>query len=619
MNYLSFDNISKSFGEKILFENISLNISKGQKIALIAKNGTGKTTLLSVLSGEEAPEGENAKIQFRKDISIAYLKQETTLDPLSTVIDAALDSENPKIKAIKELELANVIGHNDQIQECINKVDDLKAWGIEARVREILGKLKIQEFNKLIGELSGGQRKRLALAKILIEEPDFLILDEPTNHLDIDMIEWLEQYLSAQNLTLFMVTHDRYFLEIVCNDILELDNGTLYHYRGNYSDYLEKKSARQINEKIQLDKTKKFFKKELDWIRRQPQARTTKAKSRVDAFSKIKEEAHKKSDDGQLNIEIDMARLGGKILEAHSITKSFESIDIIKQFSYKFKKGERIGIAGPNGVGKTTFIKLLTQELKPDAGKVIVGDTVVFGHYTQDIAHLKQDIRLIDSVREIAEYIPLKKGRKLTAESLLERFLFPRSQQQVYVSQLSGGEKRRLHLLRILMSNPNFLILDEPTNDLDIITLNILEDFLLSFKGCVVVITHDRYFMDKIVEHLFILEGSGQLKDFNGSYSEYKRSKRSEQRTQQVDISIEETVPIQGTKRKLNYNEKKEYERLESEIDSLEKEKSSIEKQFQEETLDGEMISELSQRLGEIQKSIEEKENRWLELSELAD
>ncbi len=617
MNYLTLENINKSFGEKLLFNSINLTIAKSQKIALIAKNGTGKTTLLRVIAGEEAPEGEQAKLITAKNIRVGYLKQDPDLDNSATVLEAALDSENKQVQAIKELELATLLDKHDQIQAAIEKVDNLKAWDIEARIKEILGKLKVSNFKQKVETLSGGQKKRLALAKILIDEPDFLILDEPTNHLDLDMIEWLEGFLSTQSLTLFMVTHDRYFLERVCNEIVELDDGNLYTYRGNYSDYLEKKSARVANEKANLEKTKKLYKKELAWVRRQPQARGTKAKSRVDKFYEIESKAKKQISDDEVTMQIDMARLGGKILEAHNVGKSFDDLDIIKGFTYKFKKGERVGLAGPNGVGKTTFIKLLTQEVKPDTGKVVVGDTVVFGHYTQDNKSLNEDHRVIESIREIAEYIPLKKGKKLTAESLLERFLFPRSHQQVYVSQLSGGEKRRLLLLRVLMKNPNFLILDEPTNDLDILTLNVLEDFLQSYPGCLLVISHDRFFMDKLVDHLFILKGGGEYKDFNGSYSEYKQSLRAQTSSKAKKPKVEEApVEEQTEKRKLNYHEKKEYSNLEDEIAKLEKRKKEIETLFMDTTISGDKITELSQELGTIQKSIEEKEDRWLELAE---
>lgn len=620
MNYLTLERVNKSFGEKILFADLDLTIAKGQKIALIAKNGTGKTTLLRIIAGEEAPEGEVAKILVSKEIQIGYLKQDPDLDPNASVLEAALDSSNDQVRAIKDLEMATILDKQDEIQAAIEKVDNLKAWDIEARIKEILGRLKVSNFTQKVSTLSGGQRKRLALAKILIDKPDFLILDEPTNHLDLDMIEWLEAYLSTQSLTLFMVTHDRYFLERVCNEILELDGGILYTYRGNYSDYLEKKANREQNDKANLAKTKKLYRKELAWVRRQPQARGTKAKSRVDKFYEIEAKAKKQIADDDMVMQIDMARLGGKILEAHNVGKSYGDLDIIKGFNYKFKKGERVGLAGPNGVGKTTFIKLLTQEVKPDTGKVVVGDTVVFGHYTQDNETLNENHRLIESIREIAEYIPLKKGKKLTAESLLEKFLFPRSHQQVYVSQLSGGEKRRLLLLRILMKNPNFLILDEPTNDLDILTLNVLEDFLQSYPGCLLVISHDRFFMDKLVDHLFILKGGGEYKDFNGSYSEYKIAARNEANNSSNKAKEapkqEEAASAEPEKRKLNYHEKKEYSGLEENIAKLEKRKKEIETLFLEGTLEGDKITELSQELGNIQKEIEEKEDRWLELSE---
>ena len=623
MNYLTLENITKSFGEKILFENINLTIAKGQKIALIAKNGTGKTTLLKVIAGTESVEGETAKVLTNKHIVIRYLDQDPQFIADATVIESALDSENTKIQAIKKLQMANIVGNAEDIQNAITAIDDLKAWDIEARIKEILGKLNIHNLSQKIHELSGGQKKRLSLAKMLIEEPDFLILDEPTNHLDIDMIEWLEQYLSSKSVTLFMVTHDRYFLERVCNEILELDNGVIHTYRGNYSDYLEKKNARIQNEKVTLAKNKKLYRKELDWMRRSPQARTTKAKSRIDKFYDIKEKANPKLQNDELTMDIDMARLGGKILEAHNISKAYDDLILIEGFSYKFKKGERVGVAGPNGAGKTTLIKLLTKEIPTDQGKVVIGDTVVFGHYTQDNDSLNEDIRVIDSIREIAEYIPLKKGKKMTAESLLEKFLFPRSQQQVYVKKLSGGEKRRLHLLRILITNPNFLILDEPTNDLDILTINVLEDFLLSFQGCLLVTSHDRFFMDKLVDHMFILEGGGNVKDFNGSYSDYRDEKKRLQNskskaTKAAPEATTEKSSDNPAKRILTNSEKKEFYNIEGDIKKLEKKKKEIEEKFYDGSLNQDQINELSENLLKVKNSIEEKENRWLELSELA-
>lgn len=617
MEYLKLENVSKSFGDKLLFDRINLSISKGQKIALIAKNGTGKTSLLRLIAGEEAPEGENARLNLHKDVRVGYLEQEPDLDMNATVIDAALDSENRAIRAVKELELATIKSESEAIQKAIEKIEDLKAWNIEEKVKEILGKLKIHDYSQTVGTLSGGQRKRLALAKLLIDEPEFLILDEPTNHLDIDMIEWLEDYLGRNKLSLFMVTHDRYFLERVCNEIVELENGKLFVYRGNYSDYLEKKSARVQSEQSSLDKTKKLYKKELEWIRRQPKARGTKAKARVDKFDSIEEKVKQKQDQQQLSIHIDMQRLGAKILEIHNVSKSFGDNKIVDSFSYKFKKGERVGLAGPNGSGKTTLINIFTGKLPPDTGKVIVGDTVKFGYYTQDNENLRDDWRVIDAIRDIADYIPLKKGRKLTAESLLENFLFPRAQQQVIVSQLSGGEKRRLNLLRVLMGNPNFLILDEPTNDLDVITLNVLEEFLMSYQGCLLITSHDRFFMDKIVEHSFVLLGDGKIKDYNGRYSDFRISdyKKSESKETLADKPVSVTSE-EPEVRKLSYKEKMEFQQLESDIEKMEKRKSEIEKAFQDPELSNSQIQELSKEMGEIEKALTVKEDRWLELSE---
>jgi ATP-binding cassette subfamily F protein uup len=462
--------------------------------------------------------------------------------------------------------------------------------------------------------------KRLALAKILMEEPDFIILDEPTNHLDIDMIEWLEAYLQQPNITVFMVTHDRYFLERVCNEILELDQGNLYVYRGNYSQFLEKREARVQNDAVQLEKTKKLFSKELEWMRRQPQARSTKAKSRIDDFYDIKEKAMVRQQQNAVQMNIAASRLGSKILEAHNISKKFGSKSIIEGFTYKFKKGERIGIIGPNGTGKSTFLKLLTQQIEPDTGKIVIGDTIVFGYYTQDGLQLKEDKTVIDVIRDIAEYIPLEKGFKLSAESLLERFLFPRSQQRVYVSQLSGGEKRRLYLLTILMKNPNFLILDEPTNDLDIITLNVLEEYLLDFPGCLIIVTHDRYFMDKLVDHLFILEGGGVLRDFNGTHSEYRDMKKAEERSTVQSVPVIDALDANAEKKgKASYEQRKEFSKLEKEIKKLEEQKADITGRFNDSSLSPDRIMELSAELQQIQSNLEVKEEKWFALADLMD
>ncbi|MCB0663125.1 MAG: ABC-F family ATP-binding cassette domain-containing protein [Saprospiraceae bacterium] len=625
MLYLELENASKTYGDKVLFKDLNLQIHKGEKLALVAKNGTGKSTLLRVLSGAEKPEGENAKWSLRKDIRTSILTQEPEIDPNLTTMEAVFEADSPIIQAIKDYEFAMLHPEkSEKFEKALARMDDLKAWDFEAKIKEILSKLGIDNLEQKVGTLSGGQLKRLALAKILIEEPEFLILDEPTNHLDVDMIEWLEDYLRQPNLTLFMVTHDRYFLERVCNHIVELERGILYRYVGNYSDFLEKKTTRFETQSAELEKTKKLYKKELDWVRRSPQARTTKAKSRVNAFDDIKEKAHQKLDDSTLSIDFKTARLGSKIVEAQYISKAFGDKKIVDNFHYKFKKGERVGIVGPNGVGKSTFIRLLTGKERPDTGKVVIGETVVFGHYTQEGIQLEEDKRVIDVVRDVAEFIPMEKGQKLTAIQLLDRFLFSREQHQVYVSQLSGGERRRLFLLTILMTNPNFLILDEPTNDLDILTLNVLEDFLGDFPGCLIIVTHDRYFMDKLVDHLFIFHGKGQIKDFNGDYTDYRKwiteyereQKRIEKaKADQNKAANEEAKP---EVRKLSYQEKKEMSKLEKEMEKLEERKSSIYEQFNDPSLSSEQIEELSKEVGQIQKDLEDKEMRWMELAEYA-
>ncbi|MBK8515147.1 MAG: ABC-F family ATP-binding cassette domain-containing protein [Saprospiraceae bacterium] len=619
MQYLSLENVNRSYGDKVLFKDVNISVTKGDKIALIAKNGSGKTTLLNVIGGEEGSDGESSKIIISKEIKTAILKQDPVFDPKATVLETVFDTDNEAIIAIRDYEKAITAGDDKLLQKCVSRLEDLKAWDLEARIKEILSKLQLHNLDQKTGEMSGGQRKRLALAKILIEEPDFLILDEPTNHLDIEMIEWLENYLQQPNLTIFMVTHDRYFLENVCNEIIELDNGTLYVYRGNYSQYLEKREARLLNDAVNLEKNKKLFSKELDWMRRQPQARSTKAKSRIEDFYEIKEKAHVKLNNDELKINIASARLGSKILEAHSIVKSFGNKKILDGFSYKFKKGERIGIVGQNGTGKSTFLNILTQKIKPDGGKIVVGDTIVFGFYTQDGLVLNEDKTVIDVIRDIAEFIPLEKGLKLMAESLLEKFLFPRSQQRVYVSQLSGGEKRRLFLLTILMKNPNFLILDEPTNDLDIVTLNVLEDYLHDFPGCVIIVTHDRYFMEKLVDHLFILEGGGKIKDFNGSYSEYREIKKEELRQVSEGINFIETNNSDQniSAGKASFEQRKDFSRLEKEIMKLEEKKESITDMFKEITLEHNKLAELSRELDLVNQQIAEKEEKWFELAEL--
>lgn len=623
MNYLTLENVTKTYGEKLLFNNITLHIDRGQKIALIAKNGTGKSTLLRVLSGEEGSEGEQAQIVIRKDIRTGILNQDPQLNPSHSILDAVFSADSAQMVALRAYELALMHPEDTAaLEKAMLQMDVLKAWDIENRVKEVLSKLKITDLNQSVGTLSGGQKKRIALAQLLIDEPDFLILDEPTNHLDLDMIEWLEEYLQQPRLTLFMVTHDRYFLDRVCDSMIELEGGQLYRYKGNYSEYLEKKAIRTEIDAVTLDKNKKLFEKELDWIRRQPQARGTKAKSRVDSFYDLKEVVSKKLDTDKVQLDIKMEWLGSKIVELHNVGKSYGNKKILENFSYKFKRKERVGIVGPNGAGKSTFIRLLTGEEKTDLGKVVIGDTIVFGHYQQDGMALKEDRRVLEVIQDIAEYIPLEKGLKISASAMLERFLFSKAQQQVYVSQLSGGEKRRLYLLTILMKNPNFLILDEPTNDLDILTLNVLEDFLMDYPGCLLVVTHDRYFMDKLVEHLFIFEGDGKIKDYNGQYSDYRAiQKELESEKSKVEKQAktqEKASTVDTTKTVMTHEEQKELKRVEKEIEKLETKKSEITSKFDNPSISPDEIARLSKELSAIGDEIEVKELRWMELVEKA-
>lgn len=620
MNYLTLENITKHYGEKTLFEGVDLHVDKGDKIALVAKNGSGKSTLLKVIYGEETSEGESAKVLLHKDVRMGMLLQNPDLPGDANVMEAIFESNTPTIAAIKRYERAMIFPENEgEMQAAIAEMELHKAWDVEARIKGILGRFNITNLNQKIKELSGGQQKRVALAKILIEEPDFLILDEPTNHLDLDMIEWLEEYLQSPNLTVFMITHDRYFLDRVCNVIYELERGELHRYRGNYGYFLEKKAAREENMAANLDKNKKLFKRELDWVRRSPQGRGTKAKARVDAFYDIKDKVSVNLNEGEVKMDFKAQRMGKKILEAHNVSKSFGELTIVEKFDYKFKRRERVGLVGANGSGKSTIINLLTQAIKPDTGKVVVGDTIVFGHYAQDGMQLNDDKRVIDVIKDIAEVIPMANGSKMTAAAFLEQFLFDRKQQQVYVSQLSGGEKRRLYLMTVLMANPNFLILDEPTNDLDILTLNVLEEFLQDFQGCLLVVTHDRYFMDKLVDHLFILEGDGEVRDFNGTYSEYRLLKKEEelaaQRLQRENKPKEKKV--RQDKVGLNYEQRKEFNKLEREIMKFEEKKLSISERFNDPNISADEITKLSIEIGSIQEKLEEKEMRWMELGEL--
>jgi ATP-binding cassette subfamily F protein uup len=617
LNYLTLENVEKSYGEKLLFKIDSLYINKGEKLALIAKNGSGKTSLLNLIAGDQSAEGEHARILIRKDLRIAYLKQDPDFNPNWTIQETVFLSDNPKMKAVMAYEAAVASKDEQRIQKTLVEVEDQKAWDTEAQVKEVLSKLKITQLDQKVGTLSGGQKKRLALAQQLLKDPEFLILDEPTNHLDVEMIEWLENYLKNPNLSLFLVTHDRYFMERLCNEIVELDNGRVFTYKGNYSDFLEKKSMRSHTEQSDHDKNKKLFKKELEWIRRQPKARGTKAKSRVDKFKDIKEKNSQNVSDDRIKFVFRGERLGSKILEIYHLEHAFGDIKIVEEFNYKFNKGERVGVIGPNGTGKTTLVKLLTAQLKPNGGKVIVGDTVKFGVFEQRGLSLKRDMRVVEVIRDVGEYIVLEDGFKLSAEKLLEKFLFNREQQQIYVSQLSGGEKRRLYLLQVLMQNPNFLILDEPTNDLDIITLNILEDFLIDFPGCLLIVTHDRYFMDKIVQHLFVMEGNGRVQDFNGNYSDYLE-RRHEFKTNEKKPEKEVKKVLPKAKKGMSYKEKREMEQIEKRIEALEKRQAEISSFFADPNMSSDEMNKLSIESSAISIEIQEKEERWMELAEMA-
>lgn len=615
MNYLTVENISKSYGELTLFENISFSVHKDQKIAFIAKNGTGKTSILNILSGDDV--ADSGTIIYRKDIKVSFLSQDPKFDKSLTVEDTILASDNPILKIISNYEKA-ILNPEDteNYQSAFEAMDRHEAWDFETLYKQILFKLKLENLEQKVSTLSGGQKKRLALANALINKPDLLILDEPTNHLDLEMIEWLEEFFAKENITLFMVTHDRYFLERVCNEIIELDNGELYSYKGNYSYYLEKKHERREREEAEAGKTKQLFKKELEWMRRQPKARTTKSKSRIDDFFEIKHKAHQRRKEHQIQLELNMERLGSKIMEFHKVSKAFKDKVILNSFDYTFKKGERVGIIGKNGTGKTTFLNILTQTDKPDSGKVVKGDTVKFGYYTQSGITIKPEQKVIDVIREFGDFIPLKKGRQISAQQLLERFLFSRKKQYDFVEKLSGGERKRLYLCTVLIQNPNFLILDEPTNDLDIVTLNVLESFLLDFPGCIIVVSHDRYFMDKIVDHLFVFKGEGIIEDFPGNYSDYRIYEDSQPtETKSLEDKKEKQSWKQNEASKLTFNEEKELRNIESKLNALAFDKKELEDKFNNPELTQEEINELSKQLKGIIETIESKEERWFELS----
>ncbi len=614
MNYLSVENISKSYGERILFEDISFGVNKDQKIAFIAKNGTGKTSILNMIVGLDHP--DSGQIVSRKGLHIAYLAQNDTLDSNQTIEEAIFSSENQTLKVIRQYEEALKNPENEVVyQKAFDLMEQHQAWDFETQYKQILSKLQLNDLSLKVDSLSGGQRKRLSLAIILINKPDLLILDEPTNHLDLEMIEWLEEYFKKEKITLFMVTHDRYFLERVCNEIIELDQGKLYAYKGNYSYYLEKKEERLAVEQTTLGKAKNLFKKELDWMRRQPKARTTKSKSRIEDFHQIKEKAHKRREDHKVQLEINMARMGSKILELHNASKAFDEKVVLNKFDYVFKRAERIGIIGKNGTGKSTFLNIITGNLPVDSGKVVVGETIKFGYYTQKGINIKEGQKVIEVIKEFGDYIPLTKGRTISAGQLLERFLFDRKKQYDFVEKLSGGEQKRLYLCTVLIQNPNFLILDEPTNDLDILTLNVLENFLLDFPGNLLVVSHDRYFMDKIVDHLFVFDAEGNVADFPGNYSDYRSYEDSQPSKETAKEKNADSRVKSSPKGKLSYNETKEFQNLEKALSKLALEKSSIEKQFASGEIVSEKINEISQKLQETISNIEIKEERWLELS----
>jgi len=613
VNYISVENISKSYGDRTLFSNLSFGINKNQKVAFVAKNGTGKTSILNIIAGLDTPD-EGQVIQ-RKDIQIAYLSQNQIFDDSLSVEQTIFATENRILPIIKQYEKAlENPEDSDNYQKAFDLMDQHNAWDFETQYKLVLSKLKLNDLSMKVGKLSGGQKKRLSLAILLINKPDLIILDEPTNHLDLEMIEWLEEYFKKEKITLFMVTHDRYFLERVCNEIIELDHGELHKYKGNYSYYLEKKEERVTQEATSTNKAKNLFKKELDWMRRQPKARTTKSKSRIDDFFEIKEKAHKRRQDHTVQLEISMERLGSKIIELHKLKKSFGDLKILDGFEYVFQKGERIGVIGKNGTGKSSFLNILTNREPVDGGKVVVGETVKFGYYTQKGIVVKEGQKVIEVIKEFGEEIPLTKGRRISASQLLERFLFDKKKQYDFVEKLSGGEQKRLYLCTVLIQNPNFLILDEPTNDLDVITLNVLESFLLDFPGNLIVVSHDRYFMDKIVDSLFVFRGDGVVENFPGNYSDYRTYEDSKPREKVV--KVEKKIAIATpSKVKLSFEEKREFGSLEKDIERLGRKKKSIEASFMDEGITQEQVTEKSEELQKVISSLEQKEERWFEIS----
>ena len=625
MNYLSVENLGKNYGERVLFEGLTFGLSQGNKMALIANNGTGKSSMLKIIAGADV--SDEGSVTMRNGIRTGYLSQEPNFDNSLTIEKLITESQTEITKLIKEYEQALINiekehnSHNNKsLEELTAKMDKVNAWDYERRIKQILSKFNINDLSQEVGDLSGGQKKRLSLALLLLDEPELLLLDEPTNHLDVEMIEWLEKYLQQQKITLLMVTHDRYFLDRVCNHILELEDGKLFHHSGNYAYFLEKRAEREAIYDTDLSKAGKLMKKELEWMRRSPKARTTKSKARITNFEIIKEKASNKKVKHELNLEIKMSRIGGKILELKKVYKSYDDLKILNGFDYTFKKGERIGIVGKNGVGKSTFLNILTGLEKPDSGKVNIGETIVYGYFSQKGIQLKEDKRVIDSLKEIAEVIIMANGSKVTASQMLTHFMFPPKTQHTFVSKLSGGEKRRLYLLMVLMKNPNFLILDEPTNDLDLLTLNKLEEFLLQFSGCLIIVSHDRYFMDKLTDHLFVFKGEGIIKDEYCSYSEYREKqlieeKKNKDQAAQIKLATVDKE-VKKTK-KISFKDKFEYEQLEKEIELLEMSKKKLEEELVVDGLSFQDINKKSDELGKVILELDEKTMRWLELDEL--
>ncbi len=619
MNFLSVESVTKSYGDRVLFSDVSFGIDQGQKVAIVAKNGAGKTTLLNCLMGKESTDSGN--IVFRNDIQVAFMEQAESLPLNKTIYEVIYDHANPKLRLIKRYNDALEKNDEKALSNLFQELTDLDAWDLESQVKQFLSVFKLEDVKQEIASLSGGQKKRITLIKVLLSDADFLLLDEPTNHLDLDMIEWLESYLSNSKSTLLMVTHDRYFLEVVCDTILELANETLYKYKGNFSYYLEKKAEREEQLQSTVEKARNTFRKELDWIRRQPKARGTKQKARIDSFNEVKKVATTNLSESELDLPVKMERLGSKIVEFHKVSKAFDSKKILTSFSYNVQRKERLGIVGKNGTGKTTFLKMMMGETPVDSGKIVIGDTVVFGHFSQELKEVDPDYKVIDVVKEVAEFIPLEKGKQLSAAQLLERFLFPRSMHYNFVRKLSGGERRRLKLLRVLMSNPNYLILDEPTNDLDIFAMAVLEEYLRGFQGCLIVVSHDRYFMDKMVDHLFVFESEGVIVDIIGNYTTYRKNQKSTTKTKsktqfaQKDQNVEVQFKAKE-KVKLSFKEKLEYETLERDIEKLESDKREMTASLSQGNLNGAEVLELGEQLAKVVELIELKTNRWLELSE---